>query len=228
MPNKKKIKKLVNKFRKKFNQAETNVETYRSKWDEFDKYIREVFEVLKEEHQREEYYSTLFIQDGDFVLRNMTSKNKSYIAIEFGLKPLDISEREYNPQTGMLKVSQEAESGGSLFFSQGEKSQVLVYLFPAKDVKDKENNVVSLMLGTYSDPSKIKEKHLLKHIKQFFWYSLITSYLSDISTIDRYKTYYYKFRSKTLELDWGIILPALILVVSIIHLILFVIYVVLN
>ena len=228
MPNKKKIKKLVNKFRKKFNQAETNVETYRSKWDEFDKYIREVFEVLKEEHQREEYYSTLFIQDGDFVLRNMTSKNKSYIAIEFGLKPLDISEREYNPQTGMLKVSQEAESGGSLFFSQGEKGQVLVYLFPAKDVKDKENNVVSLMLGTYSDPSKIKEKHLLKHIKQFFWYSLITSYLSDISTIDRYKTYYYKFRSKTLELDWGIILPALILVVSIIHLILFVIYVVLN
>ena len=228
MPNKKKIKKLVNKFRKKFNQAETNVETYRSKWDEFDKYIREVFEVLKEEHQREEYYSTLFIQDGDFVLRNMTSKNKSYIAIEFGLKPLDISEREYNPQTGMLKVSQEAESGGSLFFSQGEKGQVLVYLFPAKDVKDKENNVVSLMLGTYSDPSKIKEKHLLKHIKQFFWYSLITSYLSDISTIDRYKTYYYKFRSKTLELDWGIILPALILVVSIIHLILFVIYVVRN
>ena len=95
-------------------------------------------------------------------------------------------------------------------------------------MKDKENNVVSLMLGTYSDPSKIKEKHLLKHIKQFFWYSLITSYLSDISTIDRYKTYYYKFRSKTLELDWGIILPALILVVSIIHLILFVIYVVLN
>jgi len=228
MPNKKKIKKLVNKFRKKFNQAETNVETYRSKWDEFDKYIREVFEVLKEEHQREEYYSTLFIQDVDFVLRNMTSKNKSYIAIEFGLKPLDISEREYNPQTGMLKVSQEAESGGSLFFSQGEKGQVLVYLFPAKDVKDKENNVVSLMLGTYSDPSKIKEKHLLKHIKQFFWYSLITSYLSDIYTIDRYKTYYYKFRSKTLELDWGIILPALILVVSIIHLILFVIYVVLN
>lgn len=226
MKKEKKIVKLVNKYREKFKKAEKSVAKYREQWSSLDDRLRSVFEVLKREHEKEEFYSTIFIQDDDFGVINQEIKNKKHFAFRFGARPLNISEIEYDPSSGRpKKFKQEIEDGGALFFSQGIKGEVLVYLLPAKNKLIKKTDKV-LMLKRYSKPSKVSEKKIRKHLSQFFWFSFVTSYMADLSLLDRWYIIYYKLRSRTLKLNWPIILPALILIVSVIHLILFIIYVI--
>lgn len=206
---------LVKRYREKFKFSESQVKKTREEWDKLDKRLKKVFNIVIGEHENDNYYTYLSTQDEDSCqFPENKVRNSRHTAIKFGKKPMDISEIEFDPATQRPKrIKRIFEKGGALFFNQGINGDVAVYMFPSRnDIFEVKDNL--LLLKIYNKPSDISERKIIKHIDQFFWFTLTTSYLSGYSSYDRIKLTLYKIRSKTLKINWVLLISILIFIVS--------------
>lgn len=193
--NKKKLFKKIKKEAKKMNYEKfcikenkkmeseiKNLQKRRDEWDNLKKKVNDITNNIIKTCKENEFWENLYLtQDTDCNLIKTTNQN--FINIKFGKHPTGISINKSNTIKKSDNYSLVIEDGAQLIISQGPSGQIIFILYPPKsDILKTEKEYFILLY--FSDPTKIKNRHIEKSIKNLFWINRIYSYSHSISRID--------------------------------------------
>jgi len=219
------IKKLIPKQAKMFNSSQERVESRRGEWDDFVDKAEGIFQNVIEEHKKQgTFYDKLHIDNN---YRDYCEKktDHGYIALRFGKHHVGIKAKEVS-NDGKKSFSSIVEEGGALLYSLGIDGRVLCLLYSSESEIKTSPKGSEFYLRLYHCPTDLTDKKILKDIKEFFWYTRITSYLSRFTKMDSMKYAMMKIRSNVIQNNWRKVLvdiASIVTILGIIQLIVFLI-----
>ncbi len=195
-----KIQRIIRKNRKLFQKDIKTVDSRRREWDAFSKRATIFFNNVISEFEKDQFFDKLYIDEGKFPF--IERKNQNTIGLRFGSHPTGISITQYSTDDEISSRNADIEKGGSLLYSQAPNGQVacLIYACESEFIKAKNKYFI---FKRYKNPKHIDESELAKGTKVFFWYSRISSFVTNFSIRDTCKLDFFKIRSFTSKPDWN-------------------------
>lgn len=213
------IVKLISKQAKVFNSSKEKVEARRREWDGFVERAEIAFQKIIDEHNKQgTFYDKLHI-DNNYKEYCEKKTNHGYIALRFGKHHVGIRTEKIGKDGDSKSFSSIVEEGGALLYSLGIDGRVLCLLYSSESEMKTSPEGREFYSRLYQCPSDLTEKKILKDVKEFLWYTRITSYLSRFTKKDSLKYVWMRIRSNVIQNNWRKVLVDIATIVTILGII---------